>query len=538
MLTREQKREYRSDLFRHLDGLVTAPTAFVLYEKGVLDEILNRQKVNLSELTEMFEANEGYLNVALRILCSQGWLTYELDHSNNQIIYATNKNSSSAFELCKLYEDVVLLLRKSGNYHPRIFSKEIFQDLEEIFQKFENGYGIVFSEDAEVLPIQKQILKHLEGIITAPSIVALGMNGMFHKYFMEASFSPDEFHTDGNSFASLLDFFTFLGWFQKKNGNYTFTDKGLFFARRASAYGVTVSYQNTFRHLDELLFGNPKKLWEVPKGHSEIHVDRTMNVWGSGGAHKAYFKKIDEIIIELFNKPIQQQPKGIVDMGCGNGAYLEHLFEVIEQRTLRGTLLEDYPLFLVGADYNEDALKVTRANLINADIWAKVIWGDIGRPDLLADDLKNNYNIELKDLLNVRTFLDHNRIWEDPKGDTTIRQSSSSGSYAYRGRRITNEKVEQNLLEHLQKWAPYVKKFGLLVIELHTIPSELTAANLGRTAATAYDATHGFSDQYIIEVEIFNQIAAEAGLYPDEAHFSKFPNSELATVSINLLKGG
>lgn len=537
MLSREQKNEYRSDLFRHLDGLVTAPTAFVLFEKGILDELLKRGKVDLSELVDKFSANEGYLNVALRILCSQGWLTYDLDKATNNISYSTNTKSSVAFELCTLYKDVVLLLRKSGNFHPRIFNKDIFHDLEGIFHKFQSNYGVEFSDDAEVLSIQKQILKHLEGVIIAPSIVALGMNGMFHKYFMEASFRPEEFHRDGNSFASMLDFFSFLGWYEKRNGTYTFTAKGLFFARRASAYGVTVSYQNTFRHLDELLFGNPSALWEVPKGHSEIHVDRTMNVWGSGGAHKAYFKKIDEIIIDLFNKPIQQQPKGIVDMGCGNGAYLEHLFEVIEQRTLRGTMLEDYPLFLVGADYNEDALKVTRANLINADIWAKVIWGDIGRPDLLADDLKNNYNIELKDLLNVRTFLDHNRIWEDPKGDTSQRQSDSSGSFAYRGRRITNEIVEQNLLEHFQKWAPYVEKFGLLVIELHTISPALTAANLGKTAATAYDATHGFSDQYIVEVEIFNKIAAEAGLYPDENHFSKFPNSELATVSINLLKG-
>ena len=482
-------------------------------------------------------ANEGYLNVALRVLCSQGWLTYELNKDNNQVIYSTNGKSKAAFELCVLYKDVVELLQKSGNFHPRIFSKEIFHDLESIFQKFQDNYGVTFSENEEILTIQKQILKHLEGIITAPSIVALGMNGMFHKYFMEASFRPEEFHKEGNSFASLLDFFTFLGWYEKRNGTYTFTEKGLFFARRASAYGVTVSYQNTFRHLDELLFGDPKKLWNVPKGQPEIHVDRKMNVWGSGGAHKAYFKKIDEIIIDLFNKPIHQQPKGIVDMGCGNGAYLEHLFDVIELRTLRGSMLEEYPLFLVGADYNEAALKMTRSNLINADIWAKVIWGDIGRPDILADDLNNNYNIDLKDLLNVRTFLDHNRIWEDPNGDTSNRLSTSSGSYAYRGKRITNEQVEQNLLEHLQKWAPYVEQFGLLVIELHTIPPKLTAANLGRTAATAYDATHGFSDQYIIEVDIFNKIAAEAGLYPDEAHFSKFPNSDLATVSINLLKG-
>jgi hypothetical protein len=56
----------------------------------------------------------------------------------------------------------------------------------------------------------------------------------------------------------------------------------------------------------------------------------------------------------------------------------------------------------VGADYNQAALKVTQANLIKADIWAKVIWGDIGRPDLLSDDLMGNY-VDLKDLLNVRT---------------------------------------------------------------------------------------------------------------------------------------
>jgi len=35
-----------------------------------------------------------------------------------------------------------------------------------------------------------------------------------------------------------------------------------------------------------------------------------------------------------------------------------------------------------------------------------------------------------------------------------------------------------------------------------------------------------------------NQIAAEAGLLPDPAHFCKFSDSNLATVSINWLRGG
>ena len=307
MLTREEKRKYRSDLFRHLDGLVTAPTAYVLHEKGLLDYLIQNKEVSLSQLCETFKANEGYLNVALRVLCSQGWLEYDLNHTSNVVMYRINEKSKIAFELCELYKDVVLLLRDSANYHPRIFNKEIFQDLKVIFDKFKEGYLLGISDDHVEATLQNQVMKHLEGSIIAPSIVALGMNGMFHKYFMEASFKPEEFHKEGKSFASLLDFFTFLGWFKKRNETYSFTDKGLFFARRASAYGVTVSYQNTFRHLDDLIFGDPEVLWNVPKGSPELHVDRTMNVWGSGGAHKAYFKKIDEIIIDLFNKPIHLQ---------------------------------------------------------------------------------------------------------------------------------------------------------------------------------------------------------------------------------------
>ncbi|MCR9288953.1 MAG: class I SAM-dependent methyltransferase [Bacteroidetes bacterium] len=535
MLTKTEKALFRASLFQHLDGIVTAPVAHCLLKHDVLTFMLTHKKADLSELAREFKANPGYLNVGLRVLASQGWLDYEVDNASGEVTYHINAKSEIAFKHAAIYEDIVELQKFSGKFHRRKFERAPFQKLESIFKKYTNNYGLVFSEKEE--EIQRQVLKHIEGMLVGPTVVALGMSGMFHKYFMEASFKPEEFHADTESFEKLLDFFTHLGWFNKQKGTFSFTEKGLFFAKRASAYGVTVSYIPTFRQIDDLIFGNPKVLWNVPEGSPEKHVDREMNVWGSGGAHSTYFKKIDEIIISIFNRPIDEQPKGIVDMGCGNGAFLQHIFEVIEGRTLRGEMLSDYPLFLVGADYNQAALKVTRANLINADIWAKVIWGDIGRPDILATDLKENYGIELEDLLNVRTFLDHNRIWEQSKEKTENRVSSSSGGFAFRGAYIPNNDVEDNLLGHFKKWAPYVHKFGLLVIELHTIPPAVTSQNIGKTAATAYDATHGFSDQYIVEVDIFNKIAAEAGLFPDERYFTKFPNSELATVSINLLKG-
>jgi hypothetical protein len=417
-----------------------------------------------------------------------------------------------------------------------LFEEEPFKKLNSIFEKYKINFGLQFSENPLSSAIQHQIIQHIEGYLVGPTLVRLGMSGMFHKYFMEISFRPEEFHKSPELFVKILDFFTFLGWFKEKNGNYQFTETGLFFAKRASAYGVTVSYLPTFAKIEELIFGNPSVLRMLENGADEIHVDREMNVWGSGGAHDTYFKVVDEILIDLFNLPIEQQPKGILDMGCGNGAFLQHIFEVIDRQTLRGKMLDDYPLFLVGADYNQAALKVTRANLIKSDIWAKVIWGDIGRPDLLAEDLKENYNIDLKDLLNVRTFLDHNRIWENPMVATN-RVSTSTGAFAHRGKRISNNLVEDNLFEHLQKWSPYVSKFGLLLIELHTISPSLTASNIGKTAATAYDATHGFSDQFIVEIEVFNTVASEVGLYPDQSIFKRFPNTDYATVSINLLKG-
>lgn len=538
-LTKQDKANLRATIFRHLDGIVTAPTAYTLLEKGVLDHLLEHKAADVTDLAAEFKANEGYLNVALRVLSSQGWLDVELDNANNKVKYSVNAKSATAFELCRLYKDIVTLLRFSGQFHRRKFERAPFTVLEGIFKKYRENFGIEFSTDPNTRSIQEQVLKHIEGVAIGPTIVYLGMGGMFHKYFMEASFKPEEFHEDAESFGKILDFFAFLGWFEKKahTNTYSFTETGLFFARRASAYGVTVSYIPTFRNLDELIFGNPEILTNPKPEVAELHVDREMNVWGSGGAHASYFKQLDEVIIDLFNRPLEDQPKGIVDMGCGNGAFLQHAFDVISQRTLRGEMLEDYPLLLVGADFNEVALRVTRANLSKADIWAKVTWGNIARPDLLARDLSENYGITLEDLLNVRTFLDHNRPWEQPTLPLNERVSQSSGAYCIRGKRLSNNDVEASLLEHLRRWEPFVRRFGLLVIELHTISPELASKSLGLTSATAYDATHGYSDQYIVEVDVFNKIATEAGLYRDPAHFSKYPNSELATISINLLKG-
>ena len=534
MVSKLDKQLWRSELFFHLDGLVVAPLAYTLHEKGVWNYLISRQEATLSDLALHFKANAGYLNVALRAMSSQGWLDYSISDDSN-VTCAINQNSKLAADCASMYSDVVQLMQLGEQYHPRKFEKAPFLWMQQIMERYIEQ--VSFSVSSGTNPVREQVLKHIEGVLVGPTIVHLGMGGMFHKYFMEASFAPEEFHKDPESFRTILDFLTHLGWFIKKKSNYTFTEKGLFFARRASAYGVTVSYQPLLRHVEELIFGNPDIL-TAKAGEPERHVDREMNVWGSGGAHTTYFKKVDDIIIDIFNQPLQDQPKGILDMGCGNGAFLIHVFEVIEQRTLRGKYLEDYPLFLVGADYNQAAIKVTRTNLIQADIWAKVIHGDISDPDRLAKDLLEDYNIALSDLLNVRTFLDHNRIWSSPPDEMLhLEMPISTGAFAFKGKQLTNQAVAANLLHHFKMWTPYISKYGLLVIELHTVAPALTAANLGKTAATAYDVTHGLSDQFIVELEVFESVARLAGLQSIPKYRALFPDSTLTTVSIHLLKG-
>lgn len=525
----------RESIFRHLDGIVTAPIAFILKEKGVLQHLLEVENTTLKALSEKFGGNEGYLNVAVRALASQGFLEYTVDGAKG-IAIAVNENSAFAFSQFHLYDDIAKLLFTTDVFTANSITADSINHLKPVFEKYKKQYGITLESDEAKSSIQRQILLHIEGYLAAPLIVNLGMTGMFHKYFMEASFSADEFHKQPEAFTVMLDFFTALSWFTERKGKYQFTDEGLFFAKRASAYGVTVSYLPMLKNIKALLFGNPNAIRDIAVNETEIHVNREMNVWGSGGAHSTYFKVIDEIIIELFNKPIAEQPKGILDMGCGNGAFLHHIFDVIERQTLRGKMLEEYPLFLVGVDYNQVALKVTRANLIKADIWAKVIWGDIGNPDLLAQDLQENYKIDLKDLLNVRTFLDHNRIWADPQELYGI-QSQSTGAFAHRGKLVSNDEVEANLYEHFKKWSPYVEQFGLLLIELHTVNPKITSAHLGQTPATAYDVTHGLSDQYILEIGEFVKVAQLAGLQSEKRYLQRFPNTDYATVSIHLLKG-
>ena len=129
---------FRQRIFQHLDGLVTAPVVYALYQKGILHYLLENKEVSLSTLSSEFKANEGYLNVALRVLASQGMLGYKLDNANNSVVVTSNSKSALFFSLAPVYEEVIDVLKEKDCFTSVQIQNESYQDLNRLFEWYKN----------------------------------------------------------------------------------------------------------------------------------------------------------------------------------------------------------------------------------------------------------------------------------------------------------------------------------------------------------------------------------------------------------------
>lgn len=519
------EKQARRRLFAHLNGLVVAPLALALHSRGVTRHLLERGSASTGELVGHFGGNEGYLNCALRALASMGCIDYHVDASSNEVTCRVNARTAEAVSLFPHYQALVDFQHRAIA-QPDLSRDALLPAMAELCARLQGGWlpaGLGGGERAA-------FLTHVEGGIVSFLLVRMGMAGAFSHLPDRVDFTCLD--ADPAARRQILDFLQHIGWWQTATD--APTPLGLYFLGKSASYGVPVSYLHSLTRAEELIFGDPAVLARRAAQEEERHVDRRMNVWGSGNTHGSYFKALEQAVMHVFDGPLEYQPAGILDMGCGDGAFLARLHQAVTTRTLRGRHLDQRPLQLFGVDYNQAALDVTRRELGAAGVPATLLWGDIGRPELLAETLQSEHGVKLGSLLNVRTFLDHNRPWSPPQQVGLPGQST--GAFSYRGQRLANGDVEQNLIEHFMRWSPYVRRHGLLLVELHTIDPALAAAHVGDTLAPAYDATHGFSDQYILELPVFEQAAGLAGLQSDPAVRRRFPDSDLATVSVNLLR--
>jgi SAM-dependent methyltransferase len=538
ILPDEEKAAVRATVFRHLSGIALAPTVKALWDRHVFGLFDGPGKwVSLDEVVARTGGNRGYLRVALRLLASAGWMLQRVSNNGTQASFAFTPAGVLALKVAPpLYAEVVSFLPKAVFLDDFLYGSSdepVLPSLRAFVARAKEHWGIQFGTDEVFAKVGEQIRRHLEGMLIGPAMVALARGGVLAQ-LQQGSVKLSAMGNQA-SLACIFDLLATQGWVTREQDTVSLTACGHYAAQIATSYGVTVSYLPTFNVVSTLLFGNPR-LPRLDDSGVELLVNRGMNVWGSGGAHKTYFRKVDEIVIEVFNRPLEQQPRGVCDMGCGDGTFLAHVYRVVQQKTARGKLLDKHPLILVGADFNKVARRVSKQKLRKEGIPTfHIIHGDINRPALLAGDLEQ-LGLDVHDLLHVRSFLDHNRPYLPPADyEKGSRRAKSTGAFASYGREIPPDELEENLVRHLRRWAPYVGRFGLLTLELHTLPPDVTAANLDRTPAVAYDGTHGFSDQYLVELPVFLDCVREAGLHADPRYQAKFPPSELATVSINYL---
>jgi hypothetical protein len=536
-LSDRERAEIRSTLFHHLAGIVVVPTFKALLDRKVFDLFGDASTAaSLDEIAAKTHGNRGYLRVALRLLASCGWLEERAEKDSSHFTYSLSPRGRTAIVAASVHcGELTSFIPKAIFLEDFLFGKSdeaILPSLETLVQKAAQHWELAVREDSAEDDARTQVRRYFEGALIGPAMVALARGGILER-LEQGPQQLDLLPGNHGSLGLVFDLLAAQGWIVREGKEIYLTPRGAYAARIATSYGVTVSYLPLFQVVDTLLFGNPR-IARVDETGSELLVNRGMNVWGSGGAHSTYFKKVDEIVVEIFNRPLAQQPEGICDMGCGDGTLLEHLFWVIKARTARGAVLDKHPLLVVGVDFNKVARRITKQRLKRAGIPDHyVISGDINRPALLAGDLEA-LGHDVHNLLHVRSFLDHNRPYLRPSNYARgSRIGHSTGAFAHLGEEIPCDELEENLVRHLRRWAPYVGRFGLIILELHTLPPVLTAANLGKTPAVAYDGTHGFSDQYLVELPVFLNCAREAGLQTDPRYQCRFPASELATVSIN-----
>ena len=472
-------------LNRYANGFVIIPVVCAVRQRGLFS-LLHAGPVARDALARRLDAHDGYLAVALDLLGGLGWTE---ESPSGEIVLAA----------CARPDAVPDGLLDAYRIDWPAFGSEMVELLERLLPFVERGWDVD-------LPIAGM----LSGPIAVPLLQALFRRDAFDAKGVSPSLPP-VVHRLVHA----------LGWTDHEG---QLTELGMFLAERGFAAGAVGSYASLLNDLPELIFGAPGDVMGRAPDGSERHVDRTANVLASGFQHQRYFDDFDVPLGQVFDLPDPgRQPRVVVDTGCGDGALLRRVWETMG-RSRRAAHLDTHPLLLVGIDFNDAALR--SAALTLDGLPHLLLHGDIGDPAGIRAQLTAR-GIDADDILHIRSFLDHDRPWQEP---ATQRQApvipAACTVVRPDGSLIPAAAVVQSLVEHLQRWAGVVGRHGLLLLEVHRLPPASVAALADQTESLHFDAYHGFSNQQLVTAQAFLLASAEAGLFGAREAFRKYPRVE------------
>ncbi|HEX7243958.1 MAG TPA: class I SAM-dependent methyltransferase [Solirubrobacterales bacterium] len=520
---RASRAELRRAMFLSQDSVVLCMTLRALDEIGVLEPSLEGKRP-LSELyPEMTAAGFGAIRVAMHSLCGAGWLEGAPSLDPGLATFEWTEAGRRAMELREPFVAIGDLLASFAEDRGRAWREPWSESQAEAFRKLATTAVDRWSVPADWPEDEATLVGELLDLALVVSpMLWLHESGRLGERAPELPADPF-----GEGAAGLLGI---LGWLDDEG----WTPSGEQARTFALNFGGVITYLPLFARLPEIYRGELNVTHDP--GEPEWHVLRDLNLRISGAAHKRYFSESEPIFLELFDRePIERQPAFIADMGCGNGSWLVHLFEVIRSKTVRGRHLDEHPLTMVGVDPDPGARATTERKLAEAGALSLVISGDVTDPDRLAADLAT-HGLRVEDGLHIRAFIDHERTY---RGDAEEPRAPGWASSVYMdagGRAVSGEDIERDLIAHLRRWKPHVHRHGLVVLEAHSVAPSVMKRHLGALHGIAFDAHQAYSKQYTVDHASFLRCSQAAGLQPAGYCERRYPTGRpFVSISLNRL---
>ncbi|MEK3686077.1 AprA-related methyltransferase [Paenibacillus sp. FSL R10-2736] len=489
------------------NGYVAIPVIAACSKQGLFAELSLTDPVSFQELCGKLNANKGFLRIALNMLESMHWV----ERSEGDAYIRTA--SADVHEQMR-EEGVPLLSFPMKSYLKRNPSK---LTLEHWIERSERQWDM---QD----PV---MARFMDGLLVIPLLLTLKENGQL-SYGQDGSNTLLLKNMGARTRKEIKRYFSHHGWLAQVKEEDCLTDTGRFMVDRIFITAAMAAYRPMLMSMDEILFGDSRAVFGHDGEGHELHIDRTLNVVGSGFQHEKYFSDMEEIVLAIFNRePLAEQPKYIADMGCGDGSLLKKMHAIIRDKTVRGRHLQEYPLKLIGIDYNGKALDATSLTLQGTE--HLVLKGNIGDPAQVIRDLRELGIGDPEHILHVRSFLDHDRPYLPPADQVSAAaRSRVRFDQPYtdsEGNEIPGTDVFQSLVEHLERWASVMGKDGIIILEVHGLETRTVRDYISKCESLHFDAYHAFSQQLLVGAEQFLMAASEAGLFPDSNYFRKYPKT-------------
>ncbi|MDO0943604.1 beta-ketoacyl synthase N-terminal-like domain-containing protein, partial [Brevibacillus laterosporus] len=494
-----------STLHHYSHGYLAIPVLLSCKKRGLFDLLQKSQPTPFSQLVHELHANSGHLRSALQLLESL------------QILYRDNKDTYALLAgwdvVETIPEDVM----------------ELFEfPMKEYFKKSQRKYRLQkwIELSGQQWNVDNVMYSHfLDGIILIPLLCSLNEQG----FIFRDSPQQNELllqNLSGIAKQEITQLFLQKNWLDQTRKNGVLTENGKCMLDTILNTASIQSYRSIIKNIDQLLFGDCQAIVASMNQAYETYMERMLEMLECGTQQEEYFHDLEQIIISIFNRePIEEQPKYIANMGCGNGLLLKKIYETIKMKSRRGKRFDECPLTLIGIDNKEESLAKTAITL--KDINHVLLKGTLDNLNELMTDLRKEGISDTEHILHVHSFFNHDRPFivsaeTDEAGYQAASFTKSIFVDQY-GRECSSALGMKKLHEHLQLWSHLVNKHGVILLEAHSLEPKTISPYIDKGEGLHFDAIHRFSHRLLVEADTFMLTAAEVGLFPHKQYFHKYP---------------